>query len=296
MLAEGDRFIEEHTKAVWDHILNRSPKPSLGTDPISEELKDLISFFDEFFNCVGNDSDIYSIQNSQYVSYKDYINNSFCDAEKISDFNPYVLFNLFAVKRRDEFLYSLNNCANRTELNDFLDENPFNIDSETIRDIKRIYEVLYNKFSLITFNNSKIHVPVIEGEDRRRYLNMLVSASNVNHPNKYKYENTELIRKATRNITALSLDDVIGMHNEIKELKDLERIPWNDALNKYKDNLRRTSELEFDDNFYTMVVSDSSKNSKYLFTSVDVENALDAAIKNVFLDNIDNLLQEDSYI
>lgn len=128
----------------------------------------------------------------------------------------------------------------------------------------------------------------------RDALEKIATASNINLGH-YDYENTEIIREEHL-LNKLSFDDVVGMRNEIIELKKKNNLhSWQDALESYKTNLTGTKNLVFDnENNRSMVISEGNDN--YTFDSRNLRNAVNALKKEFFIHNLENLIKEDSYI
>ena len=151
----SDAYIRELDQRVWAYILHNSPRPDLGTDEIGMEYRSIIDFFEEFFAIEQENSSIYSIQESNYISYKDFFENSF----KYSGIDPFALFNLQSVAEREKIISTLMDV--RSVVNKFIAKNPFNLSEPTILAINTVSNVLYNKYSLMNFRNIELHIPVI---------------------------------------------------------------------------------------------------------------------------------------
>lgn len=284
----SDAYIRELDQRVWAYILHGSVKPDLGNDTVGMEYRSIIDFFEEFFAIEQENSSIYSIQESNYISYKDFFENSF----KYSGVDPFALFNLQGVTEREKIISTLMDV--RSAVNKFITENPFDLSEQTIIAINTVSNVLYNKYSLMNFRNIELHVPVIRDTIRRDMLEKVAVTANDTQELDYRYENTEVIRKES-SLKSLSFDDIIGMREEIIKLIETDHLPsWQAALKAYRTNLRRTQNIIFDDNNNRDIVI-SEESDTYMFSSKNLRAAMEAAEKEAFINHIENLISEDSY-
>lgn len=288
----NDSSLKEFDDKVWRHILCGENKPILGREKFALEYMDLIDFFDEFFRDIDTSNiNIYDIQNSMFISYNDFFNRTLSDFDKQEKAS---LFNVGSRSNSEEIIQAL--IDERSVVDDFLKKNIFELDDTTIEQIRIVTNLLYNKYSLLNFQNVEIHVPYFENDEyMRNALKKIATASNIINLGHYDYENTEIICKE-HSLNALSFDEVVGMRNEIIELKEKNHLySWQDAMKSYQANLREIQNLTFDDeNNRNMVVSEGNK--KYMYSSRNLLGAMDAVEKELFIHNLKNLIKEDSYI
>ena len=288
-ILQNDKSFNNEMQKVWNYILDPdiNTEHSLGSEELALEIKDMTEFFRELRDVEKiRKSDIYVLNNiAVYHTFSEFIQSSL---ENLTDSELKTLFGIWSLNpdTHENLMKGLFSCKTRTDIRNFLSlfGNENDIPENTIKNIRNIFEVLYNQYTLSNFSRSELHIPILENREQEIF-NKLITGQNKTSDIRFQYENTEILSET--NEAVLTTETILSMREDIMRISENNNCNWEKALELYHKDLYSVAGIKYDEsNPKNRKINISSKKKKYNFQSV-----VEAAEKIDFINN-----KEESFI